>query len=222
MAIIPSTGGGNSSTYSLLEDDVYPARIAKIVFLGTQPQPPYQGREKPDAVKARVTYEIIGETTTQTKADGEEKDFPAQVSEVLTVPAGGRSMGKMAALLDTVLGVKETFADTDDYEQLLNKPVNVQIDSYTSKKGTTHNGIKAVTALGKKAKESLEECQIEQEFFCPYTDNDDMKAKWANMMSWQQDMIKKASDSQYMPCVKDNWPTEPVEEDTEGEAGDEF
>lgn len=220
MAIIRSAPSANASTYSLLEDDVYPARIVKVLFMGTQAQRAYKGKEKPDAVKARVTYEIIGETTTQTR-DGESKELIAQITETLAVPRGGQSMGKMAALLTTVLGKEETFADTDDYQQLLNKAVNVQVDTYTTANGK-YNGVKSVTALGNKARAGLAEAQIPQEFFCPYTNSDEMKLLWSQMMSWQQEIIQGASDKQYIPAVTEGWPTEEVKADEEAAAGDEF
>ncbi|MDC1406071.1 hypothetical protein N8314_00790 [Akkermansiaceae bacterium] len=220
MAIIKSATSANTSTYTLLEDDVYPARIVKVVFLGSQPQKPYKGKEKPDAVMARVTYEIIGEVITQTR-DGESKELVAQISEKLTVPRGGQTMGKMANLLKTVIGREETFADTDDYKQLLNKEVNVQIDKYTSTHGT-FNGVKSVTALGNKAKANLEEAQLGQEFFCPYTNSDEMKLLWSQLPPWQQDIIKSASDKDYIPAVVEAWPTEEVKADEEIKKGDEF
>ena len=221
MAIIASTPSANASTYSILEDDVYPARLVKIVFLGSQPQKPFEGKEKPDAVKARITYEIIGETTTQTNKDGEEKELTCILGETITVPPGGRSMGKMFDLLDTILGAKETFADTDDYQQLLNKPVNLQVDNYTTKYGN-HNGIKAVTALGKKAAAGLAEAVTKQEFFCPYTNSDEMKLLWSQLQNYQQDIIKAASDKQYIPAVAESWPREEVKADEQDKDDYEF
>lgn len=216
MAKIQGSQKANTNTYSLLEDDVYDARITKVVFLGMQAQRPYMGKEKPDALQAQVTFELIGEVITQTNSEGETKDFPATISQIYNVPAGGCAMGKLVALLSAAVGAEETFEDTDDYESLLNQAVSVNVGSYESKKtGRKHNCINGVAALGKRTKEKLGEASSDIQFFCCYADSDDMKTGWTNLFPYVRKIVEKATDGQYIPAIKDSWPEKIDSPDTE-------
>lgn len=215
MAVIKSTSTKSTNSYSLLEKDVYDARIAKVIFLGSQKQRAYQGKAKADAIEVQLTLEIIGETTTQTNAEGEKKEFPATLNYKITAPAGGCSMGKMAALLSAAIGHDETLNDTMDYEQLVGKAVSVSVGQYTSQAtGKTHNCVDAIAALGKRTKESLPLAQTDLVFFCCYEDSDTMKNAWTKLFPYVKDMVRKSPDAPHIPALVNEWPDQ-AEEDAD-------
>lgn len=58
-ANIPS--GGNTNKFAVLDAGSYPARLARIVDIGVQPQFAYKGQSKPPVRKLQLTYELLDE-----------------------------------------------------------------------------------------------------------------------------------------------------------------
>jgi hypothetical protein len=208
MAKINSAGNGSKFKYSILEADVYEARVTRFVFVGVQPQRAFQGQEKPDTLQAKVAFELIGETVTVTDGDGKEETRPAVVFMDINVGAAGLTRGKAFDLINAGLGAEETFDDTALYKDVLNTPVAVTVGTYEDKRtGDTKNCVNGVGPMGKRAKEKLEDSTVDNIFFDSYEDTEGMKEVFAGLGNFVQDTIKKAKDSNFIPAVKDSWPT---------------
>jgi hypothetical protein len=186
--------------------------------VGTQPQQPYQGQAKPDALLAKLAFELVGETVTvKNTDDGSEEQRPAIVFNDINIPGAGITRGKAFDLI-TACGLgEETFDDTEKYKELLNAAMTVTVGSYKNKTtGKDTACVDAVGALGKRAKEKLEDSTVDNVFFCCYTDDDDMKEVFAGLGNFVQGKIKDAADAAYIPAIKDSWPTDKPSDDEEG------
>lgn len=225
MAKIPSAGGGSKFEYSIIDNDVYEGRIVRFHFIGTQPQRPYQGKAKPDALVAKVAFELIGETVTVTNTDdGTTETRPAVVFNDIVVPGGGTQRGKCFDLISAALGAEAEacFEDTQDYKDLINLPVGVVVGSYTNQKtDKLTNCVDGVTALGKRVKEKLGDSTVDTSFFDCYEDCEGSKEVYAGMGNFVQGKIKDAKDAHYIPAYTQDWPTT-LEEKAEDAEGDEF
>jgi hypothetical protein len=209
MAKINSAGGGSKFSYSLIEEDTYEARITRFVFVGVQPQRAFKGKEKPDTLQAKLAFELIGETVTVTNLeDGTEEQRPAVVFMDINVGASGLTRGKAFDVVNAALGADETFDDTAKYKDVINCPIAVTVGTYDNKRtGEKANCVDGVGALGKRAKEKLEDSTVDTLFFDCYEDDEASKISYAGLGNFVQDTIKKAKDSNFIPAVKDDWPT---------------
>ena len=222
MAKIQGTNSGSKFTYSLLDSDTYEARIVRFVFIGVQPQRPYQGQAKPDTLQAKVAFELIGETVTVTDNEGKEETRPAVVFQDINVGGAGLTRGKAFDLINSALGEDKTFDDTALYKDLINCPVAVTVGQYDNKNtGKPSNCVNGVGALGKRAKEKLEDSTVDTLFFDCYEDDAGMKDIFAGLGNFIQGKIKDAADSDHIPAIKDSWPTT-VEENKDDKESDEF
>lgn len=222
MAKIPSSGGGSKFEYSVIDNDTYEARLVRLIFVGVQPQRPFKGQAKPDALQAKLAFELIGETITVTNTeDGSKETRPAMVFNDIIIPGGGTTRGKAFDLIQACVGAEACFDDTEDYRQLLNCGVSVTVGSYVGQKtGKLTNCVDAVGALGKKAKERLEDSTVDNIFFDCYADDAGSKEVFATLGKFIQDKIKEAKDAQYIPAITQEWPTEKPSDDSDDK--DEF
>lgn len=222
MAKIQPASSGSKFTYSLIEEDVYEARVVRFVFVGTQPQRAFQGQAKPDSLQAKVAFELIGETVEVDDGEGNVENRPAVVFWDINVSAAGLTRGKAFDLINAAVGAEETFNDTALYKDVLNCPVTVTVGSYDNQRtGKKANCVNGVGAMGKRAKDKLEDSTVDTIFFDCYEDSDEMKSIFAGLGNFLQDTIKKAKDKEYIPAVRDNWPT--TLEDSQADADkDEF
>ena len=222
MAKIVGNNAGSKYSYSLIEEDVYEARIVRFQFIGTQPQRPYQGQAKPDALMAKVAFELIGETVTVTDNEGKEETRPAVVFNDITVPGGGTQRGKAFDLIAAALGAEACFDDTEDYKALINCPINVQVGSYVNAKTEKKvNCVDGVSPMGKKAQTKLEDSTVDTSFFDCYLDDEGMKEIFSGLGNFIQGKIKEAADKKFIPAVTEAWPTTKEEKAADAE-GDEF
>jgi hypothetical protein len=222
MAKINQAGGGSKFTYSLIEPDTYEARVTRFVFVGVQPQRAYLGQQKPDTLQAKVAFELIGETVTVTDAEGKEEQRPAVVFWDINVGAAGLTRGKAFDLINAALGAEETFDDTAKYKDVLNCPVAVTVGDYDNKKtGNKSNCVNGVGSVSKRIKESLEDSTVDNIFFDCYEDDEGMKEVFAGLGKYVQDTILKAKDGEFIPAVKDSWPTS-IEDREGAQADNEF
>lgn len=221
MAKIPSTGGGSKFEYSQIEKDTYEARVVRFVFVGTQPQRPFKGQAKPDALLAKVAFELIGETVEVTNTeDGKVETKPAVVFNDIVVPGGGTGRGHCFDLINAALDAEACFEETDDYKELINAPVSLTVGSYTSTKtGKEVSCVDAVGKMGKKAKEKLADSTVDTLFFCCYTDDEDSKEAYLSIGKFAQDKLAEAKDKEFIPAVSGDWPRTKEED---GEEKDEF
>jgi hypothetical protein len=210
MAKIQAAGSGSKFSYSLIEPDTYEARITRFIMVGVQPQPAYQGQAKPDSLQAKLAFELVGETVTVTNSDdGSEEQRPAVVFNDINIPAAGITRGKAFDLINAAIGAGETFDDTEKYKDVMNAGVSVTVGTYKNKKtGNDVNCVNAVGALGKRSKEKLEDSTMDVLFFDCYEDSEAMKEVYASLGKFIQGKIKDAADAQFIPAIKDAWPTE--------------
>jgi hypothetical protein len=214
---------GSKFEYSLIEKDVYDARIVRFQFIGVQPQRPYQGQAKPDALMAKVAFELIGETVTVTNtSDDTTETRPALVFNDITVPGGGTGRGKAFDLIAAALGADACFDDTVLYKDLMNIPVNVVVGQYlNAKTDKMVNCVDGVSPMSKKNQGKLEDSTVDVSFFDCYEDDEGMKEIFAGLGNFIQGKIKEAKDSKYIPAIMNDWPTTKEEKAADGEA-DEF
>jgi len=219
MAKIAQAGSANKKVYSLIPTDEYEARLVSFVLIGVQKQRPFKGTPKPDALVAKISYELIGETVTVTDGEGNEETKPAIVFQDVVVPAAGVTRGHMFNLLQATTGDKETYDDTDKYADLIGMPVSLQVGSYTGKQdGVERNGINAVNPIPKKYRDGVEDSTVDTLFFCCYDDSESAKEKYAGLGNFLQGKLAEASDKDFLPCITQEWPTEkPADDDDEKE-----
>lgn len=216
MAKIQAANSGSSFTYSLIENDLYDARLVSLILIGMQKQPAYKGEVKPDSMVAKCAFELIGETVTVTDKDGNTEEKPAVVFKDYKVPSAGVTRGYMFDLIEATGAGEATFGDTEEYKAMVNLPVTVDVGSYIGKNdGKERNCVNGTQKMRKKDRENLEDSTVPTKFFCPYTDSAEMKEVYANLGNFIQGKLAEAVDKEHMPCFKDNWPTEPsdAEED---------
>lgn len=223
MAKLKGNPQSSNRTYTIIEPDVYEARVVRMVFIGAQEQRPYKGEQKPDAVVAKFSFELIGETVTMTDGD-ETQEVPAVVYWDVTVPGPGVTRGKLHEIIEATGIGKETFGDTQDYKGIIGMPLNVEVGSYVRKSdGVTVNCCDGVSKMNKKAKERLEDCSVDTLFFDCYQDDEDSKEAWTQLGNFVRDKIRKSSDCAdgEIPAVAQSW-ADTNEEDADTEDGDEF
>lgn len=138
------------------------------------------------------------------------------------MPGGGTSRGKCFDIINAALAAEECFDDTEDYKALLNAPIFVKVGTYTNKKsGKEVNCVDGVGSMGKKAKDKLEDSTVDNVFFDCYSDDEGYKETYAGLGNFVQKLLKDAKDTEYIPAIKDNWPTS-IEEKKEEDSGNEF
>ena len=126
----------------------------------------------------------------------------------------------MYNLLQATTGDSETYDDTDKYADLLNMPVSLQVGTYTGKQDSVErNCINAVNPIPKKYRDGVEDSTVDTLFFCCYDDSEEAKEKYAGLGKFLQGKLAEASDKEFLPCIKEEWPTEKPKE---GEDGNEF
>lgn len=79
---VPMGGGNKGPQQEPIEAGTYPCRVVQVLDLGVQPQPAYQGQEKPPAHEIMITYEFVDEFVKD--EDGNDvEDKPRWLSETM-------------------------------------------------------------------------------------------------------------------------------------------
>lgn len=80
MSLNANDAPGGGLNIKTMEAGTYPARLVQVIDMGMQPQPPFQGKDKPPAHEINLTYEFVD--TFLIDEDGEEiKDKPRWLSK---------------------------------------------------------------------------------------------------------------------------------------------
>lgn len=144
---IPS--GGDFKRPDPVDAGTYPARTVLIATLGTQPQRPYQGEEKPPKLELMVTYELLDEFMKD--EDGEDlKDKPRWISE--TFPFNNLDADKAKSTKRYFALDPKGEAD-GNWDQLINVPCMVTVvvvEGKAKNAGKFYENISGVSAMRPK------------------------------------------------------------------------
>lgn len=119
---VPHTGG-SKVTQPTLEPGGYPGRLVQVIDLGLQPQPPYQGQEKPPAYKINLTYELSDEFCVDEEGN-EEEDRPRWISEMIPVYPLDSDKAKST---QRYLSMDPNQEHDGDFSLLLSSPVTINL-----------------------------------------------------------------------------------------------
>ena len=216
--MIPSAPTSNTKSktyvYDVLPDGDYPARIVRVIGLGTQAQPDFDGEKKRPAFKCAFTYELIGVKTSGTiitgKGTDEEKSEPmdgrpaCQFQDYFLFP--GCKRGKVFDLCKVLNPEVQTVPeDFDFFEGVLNEVVNVTVGSYELKRGpnagSRKNAIRKVSSIPDMFKSQVGEAECEKIFFDPYVDTPKSVHAYSEMYKFQREMLLEAYDSALIPLA---------------------
>jgi len=176
-------------------DGSYPARIAQVVFIGTQPQRAFKGDQKPDCEQVRVTYELSHEFMQ----DGEgvvDEDKPRWFSEQIPFKSAelelATSTKRYKAYVPTVGGANEH----EWGSQLLGTPVQVVLKSregsgkYAGRVFTDIKGVNPMASMPGYVQPDLKGKSL---YLDPW-DTDATAEELDSLPDWLVDIIKSASD----------------------------
>ena len=123
-------GGGGNFDYEVPPAGPAPARLIGYVELGKRKQKPYQGKEKPDALCARLTFELYGQKhEREVEVNGVKRIFRNRITiHQLAVKTGDR--GSFGKLFRAMRGGDEKITHM---AQMLGKDWVVQVVHNTSK-----------------------------------------------------------------------------------------
>lgn len=191
--MIPTSRTSTKTTYLPVEAEIYEARIVRVVGLGVQSQPPYQGQEKDPAFKLALTYELIGENAKSLDEKGEiveNIDRPSCVfGDMFLFP--GAKRGKVFDLCQIADPSLNSVPKTLDwfFENLLGLPVNVEVNQYKNKHGDIKNGTRSITKMSKRYADRLDAARCDLVGFNPYTDDEESKIAYAKLYPFQRNTV---------------------------------
>jgi hypothetical protein len=137
--------GPNRVEQSVIEADVYRARLVQIIDLGLQAQRPFQGKDKPPAAELMLTYELVDEFMKDEEGNDVE-DKPRWVSE--TLPFYGLFADK--AKSTQRYNVFDPKGDWDgDFTQALGMAINLTIVN-NAKGDKVYTNVGNVAAMSEK------------------------------------------------------------------------
>lgn len=123
LKISKNGNGGNRVEQSVIEADVYRARLVQLIDLGLQAQRAFKGKDKPPTQEIMLTYELCDEFMKDEEGDDVE-DKPRWVSE--TLPFYGLFADK--AKSTQRYNVFDPTCEWDgDFTQALGVPINLTI-----------------------------------------------------------------------------------------------
>ena len=186
MALKPKKAKtANNFKAEVIEPDSYPARVVQVIDLGTQPQPAFQGTEKPPRHTLWVTYEMVD--LFMKDNDGNElEDKPRWFSERLALFPLESERAKSTQRYKAI-DPKNKF--DGDFSQILGQPCIVMVDQYKKKDGTLGNGIGAVSPIMRGM--VVPELSNEPKLFL--MDEPDMEV-FNDLPDFLKDLIKGSSD----------------------------
>ncbi|MDG1314776.1 MAG: hypothetical protein P8P29_04525 [Flavobacteriaceae bacterium] len=192
---IESSGAGKFKRQAALEAGTYPARLVQVVCKGLQPQPPYQGNEKPPQVELYVTYELLDEFILD--EDGNElKDKPRWISETFGLFNLSTELAKSTK---RYFAIDPTESHKGDWGKLGGTAVMVTIVQTPDKKGkkddegntVIYNNISSVQTMREKDAKRADPLVNPVRVFDPY--EPDMDSYFA-LPEWLRDKIKEGLD----------------------------
>lgn len=180
----------NSKRPDPLESGTYPARLVGVVLMGTQPQRPYKGEEKPPKLTVRLTYEFLDEFLKD--EDGNDiDDKPRWLSEEIPF---------MSLSADLAKSTKRYFAldpnsEVDgDWGKLLGSPCMVTIVQEADKRpgiDRIYEKIANVSSMRPKEAAKAPELKNDPVVFDFYEPDIEV---FKSFPEWIQDKMKSAVD----------------------------
>lgn len=174
--------GSGSSQILPIEAGTYPARLVMVVDLGLQPQPAFQGQEKPPAYTVLTSYEFLDEFLKD--EDGEDMlDKPRWLSEFFPLYSLGSERAKSTKrynALDT------TGVHNGNWGELLETPCMVTVVINEGKKGPRNN-ISNVSPM--RPKEAEKAPKLVNEALSFDMDSPSLEA-FNRLPAWIQERIK--------------------------------
>jgi hypothetical protein len=168
----------------------YPARLVRIVLLGTQPQRPYKGQEKPPALEVDLTYELLDEFMPG--EDGEpDETKPRWISENFTFLSLKADKAKSTA---RYYALDAEGKHKGDWSQLLGAPCVVTVINSPDKRPDVdriYDRVSDVTAMRPKDAQKAVELKNPAITFDFYQPNVEV---FNTFPEWLQNKIKKAVD----------------------------
>lgn len=168
-----------------LEPGTYPARVVQILSLGLQPQPDYNGQEKPPKQELMVTYEFLDEFMKDKETGEELEDKPRWLSETFTMNSLESDLAKSTKRYFAIDPNKEYGGD---WGQLAGSPVMVTIVQNESKKtGKIYENITGVSTMRSKEADKAPDLKNPPKVFD--IDEPDMEV-FGSLPQWIQDKMK--------------------------------
>jgi hypothetical protein len=186
---IPMTGGGGDRP-DPLEPGAYPARLVQVLLLGTHPQRPYQGQEKPPAMEIMLTYEFLDEFMKD--EDGNDiEDKPRWLSE--TMPLLNLAADK-AKSTQRYYALDPNDEHDGDWAELVGSPCIVNVINREGKgknAGRIYENVSNVSAMRPKEAAKAPELVNSPKVFDFY--EPDMQV-FNSLPEWLQNKMKEAVD----------------------------
>lgn len=201
MAKIPQTRSTSAkTTYNILPDGDYPARIVRFIGLGVQDQPERKGEKKDPAFKCSIQFELIG--VDATGVDGEGKAIEArpscQFKDYFLFPGAKRGgVFDLCKIIDPTL--EKVPGDLDWFLGKLDSIVNVTVGHYMTKTGEPRNKVVSVGAIPSMFKSQVGPSRCDQIGFDPYVDSPEMMVQYSRLFKFQRDILTEAHDREHIP-----------------------
>ena len=134
--------GGSLTKQPLLEVGTLPARLVRVIDLGMQSQPDYQGQEKPPAHMVDFTYELL-DVFMVDKDGNEDETKPRWISESFPIHHPSADLAKSTKRAKA-LDPNDDFGY--DLTKMVGQPCMVTI-GHKQSKGNTYANIIGVTPM---------------------------------------------------------------------------
>lgn len=179
-----ATSGNKGVAQEPVEAGTYSARVVQVIDLGLQPQPAWQGKEKPPAYEIMMTYELLDEFMKDENGD-EDESRPRWVSERFSL----RSMdSELAKSTKRIKALDPDNSLDGDFAQLVELPCMVTLGIVTSKKdGRQFNQVMNISAMRSKDAAKAPALQNEARVFC--LDEPDVEV-FKKLPEWLQKLIQ--------------------------------
>lgn len=214
--VAPKTSKFPKTTYDLIPEGEYEARLIRFACLGYQERKPFQGQAKSPAHEVAMCFELIGVDVKGVDSEGKEVTRPAcmftQNGNYYLFPKGNK--GKLFEFCEVIEpGIKETPADLGWFQSKLGSVVNIRVGSYLNKyTNDKKNTIVAITPIPAKYQAGVGEARSPLHFFDPYMDSEEMLQAYSDLYPFQREKLTTAIDSAQMPYAG----KEPAKRDTNG------
>lgn len=183
----------SSNRPPVLEPGTYKARVVQVVDLGLQPQPAFQGKDKPPAYVISVTYELVEEFMKD--EDGEDiEDKPRWITERFNLHNLSQDRAK-STIRYKALDPQNVY--DGDWSQLVDTPCYVTLVEW-EKQGKRGNNVSGVSSPREKEKKSwppLINSPVVFDLSAPDLDT------FSSFPDWLKDIIK--SNLEYKGSVLD-------------------
>lgn len=179
-------GKGGDFKREVLEADVYPGRVVRIIDYGLQNQRPFKGEDKPPAREIGLTYEF-SEEFMKDKEGNELKDKPRWLREILPLH---NLKAEKAKSTQRYKALDPEGVNNGDFSQLLGAPCNITViveDGQGKNKGKKYEKVASIAPMSAKKAEKLPPLVNEPIFFD--LDKSDL-ATFKSLPKWDQEKIK--------------------------------